>query len=140
MSSMPSVPLMTLELIIGVSPLYPVMVARLFTDAASRSPCCEPFFCPPKTSFYLKFPENFPRKNVYTCRRGTVPCPPTGAYPHPFFVIPATIPLCHPRYTLTLSSPPPPNLSSPRRRGSPFKKGRSLLLRGTNSPEAIYSG
>ena len=49
---------------------------------------CETFFCPPKTSFYYKFPEKFPCKNVYTCRRGTVPCPPTGAYPHPFLVIP----------------------------------------------------
>ena len=38
---------------------------------------------------YKKNSEKFPRKNVYTYRRGTVPCPPTGAYPHPFFVIPA---------------------------------------------------
>ena len=44
--------------------------------------------------------------------------------PHSILVIPAIPPLCHPRVGGDLL----------------LKKGRSLSLRGTNSPEAIYSG
>ena len=63
--------------------------------------------------------ENFPDKNG--CKQ---PPPNQSSLLYPHFVIPAIPSLCHPRLG----------------RGSPLKKGRFMSLRGTNGPEAIYSG